>query len=537
MRIRAILILCCLGLFIFQLSPSQLSAQETEEHHHHGGDEKLGTVVFPTSCSPDAQKSFEHAVALLHSFQYTAAENAFQAVAASDKHCAMAHWGEAMALYHQLWDQPKPNIVKEGHKDLAQAMKIKPRTERETDFINAALLFYNTNKKLDHDTRTHRYSDAMEKMYEKYPDDTEVAAFYALSLLTWDPRGDKDYANRRKAIAVLNKLYAANPDHPGAAHYLIHSADRPELAPLALDAARRYAQIAPGSSHAIHMPSHIFSRLGLWQESIASNSAAAAAANREILAHQAEAHYEFHPMDYLQYAYLQIGREKDAWKVIEDLDTVPDAGPEDLAEVKAFFTARYYLELHDWAHAAALPVPPILKPRERIDTYWAQTIGAARLGDAAAASKAFENYKSVDDGNGVYRSPKPGEVSVERQEATAWNDYSAGNKDDAVREMRAAADQEDADAPETALMPAREMLADMLLEINRATDALVEYEKNLKESPNRFDGLYGAARAAELAGKPQQAAGYYSQLLKNCDGGAYSNRPELAHAKTLLATK
>ncbi|MFZ0968973.1 MAG: hypothetical protein WAN13_11920, partial [Candidatus Acidiferrales bacterium] len=352
-----------------------------------------------------------------------------------------------------------------------------------------------------------------------------------------DPPDDKDYANRRKAIAVLNKLYAANPDHPGAAHYLIHSADRPSLAPLALDAARRYAQIAPGSSHAIHMPSHIFSRLGLWQESITSNTAAAAAAEREINAHQAEAHYEFHPMDYLQYAYLQIGREKDAWHVIEQVDSVPGAKPEDAAGVKSFFTARYYLELHDWAHAAALPVPSILKPSARIDMYWAQTIGAARMGDAAATRKAFENYKSVDDGNGVYRSPKPGDVSVERQEAAAWNDYAGGKKDDAVRELRAAADQEDADAPETAMMPAREMLADMLMEMNRAADALVEYEKNLKESPNRFDGLYGAARAAEVAGKPTEAAGYYSQLLKNCDGGAHSDRPELAHAKTLLATK
>ncbi len=533
MRVRAILILCCLSIFI----PSRLWAQEDEEHHHHGDNEKLGTVIFPTSCSPDAQKSFEHAVALLHSFQYTASENAFVAVAASDKHCAMAHWGEAMALYHQLWDEPKANVVKEGHNDLKQALKIKARTERETDFINAALLFYDTNKKLNHDTRTRRYSDAMGKMYEKYPDDTEVAAFYALSLLTWDPPDDKNYANRRKAIAVLNKLYATNPDHPGAAHYLIHSADRPELAPLALDAARRYAEIAPGSSHAIHMPSHIFSRLGLWQESIASNTAAAAAAIREINAHQAEAHYAFHPMDFLQYAYLQIGREKDAWKVIEDLDAVPDAEPGTLAEVKAFFTARYYLELHDWAHAAALPVPSILKPRDRIDSYWAQTIGAARMGDAAAAAKAFENYKSVDDGNGVYRVPKPGEVSVERQEVNAWADYAAGKKEDAVREIRAAADQEDADAPETALMPAREMLGDMLLEMNRPADALVEYEKNQKESPNRFDGLYGAAHAAELAGKPEQASGYYSQLLKICDGGAHSDRPELAHAKTLLATK
>ncbi|HXW17092.1 MAG TPA: hypothetical protein VEJ39_02235 [Candidatus Acidoferrales bacterium] len=533
MRFRTMLIICCLALAL----PARVAAQENEEHHHHGEGEKLGTVVFPTSCSQDAQKSFERAVALLHSFQYTESEKGFVEIASSDSHCAMARWGEAMALYHQLWDKPKAATVKEGHNDLKQAMKIKERTPRETEFIQAALLFYDTNKKLDHDARTHRYSDAMGKMYEKYPDDSEVAAFYALSLLTWSPPDDKNYENRRKAIAVLNKLFAAQPDHPGAAHYLIHSADRPQLAPLALDAARRYAQIAPGSSHAIHMPSHIFSRMGLWDESIQSNLAAAAQAEREINAHLAEPHYEFHPMDYLGYAFLQSGREKDAWHVIEEVDTVPEASASQRAEVKTFFTARYYLELRDWAHAAALPIPSELTGHDRVDSYWARTIGAARMGDVAGASKDFEDYKSVDDGKDPYRTLKPGQVSVERQETAAWADYANGKKDDAVKEMRAAADQEDADAPEIAMIPAREMLADMLLEMNQPAEALVEYEKNQKESPNRFNGLYGAARAAELAGKPEQAAGYYSQLLKVCDGGAHSNRPELARAKTLLATK
>ncbi|MFZ0637360.1 MAG: hypothetical protein WA755_19265 [Candidatus Acidiferrales bacterium] len=531
MRNRVILVLCCVALF----APLRLSAQE--EHEHHGDNEQLGTVIFPTSCSPDSQKSFVHAVALMHSFQYTAAENAFVEVAASDKHCAMARWGEAMALYHQLWDQPKMKTLKAGRKDLKEARKISPKTERETQFIDAALLFFDTNSKHDYDTRAHRYSDAMADMYAKYPDDSEVAAFYALSLLTWDQPGDKNYANRRKAIEVLNKLYAAQPNHPGAAHYLIHSADRPELAPLALAAARRYAQIAPGSSHAIHMPSHIFSRLGLWQESIESNTAAAAAAEREINAHLAEAHYEFHPMDYLEYAYLQIGREKDAWGVIEKVDTVPGASDATRAAVKNFFTARYYLELHDWAKAAALPIPSVLKGKERIDSDWAKTIGAARSGDAAGARNALADYRSVDDGKDVYRSPATGETSAERQEAEAWAMYADGKKDDAVKALRTAADQEDADAPEVAMMPAREMLADMLLDMNRPTDALVEYQASLKESPNRFDGLYGAARAAELTGKSEQAATYYGQLLKMCDNGAHSDRPELARAKTLLATK
>jgi tetratricopeptide (TPR) repeat protein len=540
MRYPVIAVLCCLALSL----PSRVTAQDQEEeHHHHDADSsELGTVVFPTSCSAVSQKPFERGVALMHSFQYTESEKAFQGVAASDKHCAMARWGEAMALYNQLWDKPDAKTVKEGRNDLKQARKIKPLTQRETQFIDAALQFFDTNHKLDHDARTHRYSDAMARLYEKYPDDPEAATLYALSLLTWDPPNDKNETNRRKAIAVLDKVVAAEPNHPGAAHYLIHAADKPDLAPLALVAARRYAKIAPGSSHAIHMPSHIFSRLGLWQESIDSNSAAAAAAEREINAHLAEPHYEFHPMDFLEYAYLQSGREKDAWQIVEKVDSVPGTTASQRDGHKAYFSARYYLEVHDWAHAASMTVAPTLTASQKTDVYWAQAIGSARSGDATAARVALENYKKVDDGASTYRPAMPTmrgmapELSVERSETEAWTLYAEGKKDEAVKMLRAAADKEDADPPEVGI-PTREMLADMLLDMNRTADALTEYQATLKITPNRFDSLYGAAHAAELAGKAQEAADYYGQLLKVCNGGADSTRPEIAHAKTLLATE
>jgi len=538
MRIRLLAFLACLLLAI---SP-RLAAQGEEHHHHDMGNgaadsAELGTIVFPTSCSPGAQKSFERAVALMHSFQYTASERAFQDTAKADKHCAMAHWGEAMARYHQLWDHPDKKTLKAGHKDLGQARKIKRQTERERDFIAAAALFFNPDGKLEHLARAKLYSDAMAKIYEKYPGDGEAATFYALSLIGSEPDDEKDLTNRRKAIAILDKVVAAEPNHPGAAHYLIHSADRPDLAALGLDAARRYAKIAPGSSHAIHMPSHIFSRLGLWHESIDSNTAAEAAAEREINAGLAEAHYAFHPMDYLEYAYLQIGRESDAWQVIEKVPTIPKAAEDHRATEKAYFLGRYYLELHDWAHAAALPIDPAVGPRGRRYTYWTRVIGAAHIGDDAGARQDLENYRAGDDNNDRYHSSAQGEVSVERQEVEAWAAYAEGKKEEAVKAMRAAADQEDAEAPEVAVVPAREMVADMLLEMQRYADALAEYRNSLKESPNRFDSVYGAARAAELAGQPAAASEYYAQLLAICDGGAHSSRPEIARARTLVASK
>jgi hypothetical protein len=506
-------------------------AQE-EEHHHHDADEKLGSVSFPTSCSADVQASFERSVALMHSFQYAQAAEGFDDVARRDAHCAMARWGQAIVLWHQLWDQPDAKTIKQGQKYIHQAQKIGAKTDREQQFIHAVALFYAKGKNLDYKTRAKNYSDAMAQLYAKYPDDSEGATFYALSLIAWTPEDNKDFANRRKAIPILDKVFAEHPDHPGAAHYLIHAADRPQLAPLGLNAARRYAQIAPSSSHAIHMPSHIFSRLGLWQDSINSNLAAAAAADKATRAGTGDASYEFHAMDFLQYAYLQSGREKDAWHVIEEVDSVPGGTAQNKAEKTTYFTSRYYLELHQWADAAKLPLPQDASRDTKGDVYRTRAIGAARSGDAAEARKNLEKLAQPGTKGEYYFDDE--ELSwVEGQEVLGWVQFAEGKRDDALKTMRGAADVEDRRAPETGDMPAREMLGDMLLEMNRAGDALVEYEALLKESPNRFDGLYGAARAAETAGKAEQASAYYAQLLKVCDGGANSSRPELARAKTL----
>lgn len=505
---------------------------QDEEHHHHDDGEQLGSVNFPTSCSPDVQKSFERAVALMHSFQYKQAGEGFDNVAAKDKHCAMARWGQAIVIWHQLWDEPDAAKIKRGQKYIHGAQKIGASTDREKQFIAAVALFYSKGKKLDYRSRASNYSEAMGKIHAQYPDDTEAAAFYALSLLAWTPLENKDFANRRKAIPILDKLFAEHPDHPGAAHYLIHAADRPQLASMGLNAARRYAQIAPSSSHALHMPSHIFSRLGLWQDSINSNLAAAAAADKATRAGTGDASYELHAMDYLQYAYLQIGREKDAWHVIEELDSVPGATAEKTADKKTYFTGRYNFELHQWSDAAKLPVLESASKDGKAAAYRTRAIGAARAGDRVEARKNLDKLTEPVAGGEYYFDDTV--ISwIEREEAVAWVAFAEGKNDEALKAIREAADREDRRAPETGDMPAREMLADMLLEMNRAGDALVEYEALLKESPNRFDGLYGAARAAEMAGKSDQAASYYSQLLKVCDGGVNSSRPELARAKTL----
>jgi hypothetical protein len=515
------------------LAAPAILAQE-EEHHHHDEGEQLGSVNFPTSCSPEVQKSFERAVALMHSFQYKQASDGFDDVAKQDKRCAMARWGEAIVIWHQLWDEPDAAKMKQGQKYIHQAQKIGAKTDREQQFIAAVALFYAKGKKLDYRTRAQNYSDAMGRLHAQYPDDTEAAAFYALSLLAWTPLDNKDFANRRKAIPILDKLFAEHPDHPGAAHYLIHAADRPQLASLGLNAARRYAQIAPSSSHALHMPSHIFSRLGLWQDSINSNLAAAAAADKATRAGTGDAGYELHAMDYLQYAYLQSGREKDAWHVIEEVDSVPGATAERKTDEKTYFTGRYYFELHQWSEAAKLAVPASGSKDAKASAYRTRAIGAARSGNAVEARKDLDKL-NAPVATGGYDTDDNALSWVERQEATAWVEFAEGKNEDALKALRAAADREDRHAAENGDMPAREMLADMLLEMNRGADALVEYEALLKESPNRFDGLYGAARAAEMAGKADRASSYYSQLLKICDGGKNSTLPELARAKTLAA--
>ena len=353
---RAALVLAVISLFgVFALA---------DEGHHHEDltPEQLGTVHFPVSCAAASQKAFARGVALLHSFWYEEAEKEFVQIAKDDPTCAMAHWGVAMSLWHQLWDRPNAATIKRGRTELKKAQSLHPATDRERDYIAALGAFY--RKKGDHEERAKAYSQAMEGVYHRYPDDLEAAAFYALSLLASEEDGDTTFANRKKAAAVLETLFKEEPGHPGVAHYLIHSYDKPQLAELGLPAARSYAKIAPAAPHALHMPSHIFARLGLWQDDIDSNLASIAATRRTAAMHMGGEGHQFHAMDFLVYAYLQSGREADAQAVIAEVKALPPMkdmygeGYDPHAYALSKFPALYALELHHWTEAAALTPAP-----------------------------------------------------------------------------------------------------------------------------------------------------------------------------------
>jgi len=517
-----------------------------KDHHHHEDltETQLGTVHFPISCAASVQKPFARGVALLHSFWYEEAEKEFLDIAKDDPNCAMAHWGIAMSIWHQLWNEPDAKVIARGFDEVKTARKLGVKaTPRENAYIAALEAFYSDSKTLDHQARATAYSQAMKKVYTSYPDDHEAAAFYALSLLASEPHRDETFANRKEAAAILEKLFATEPDHPGVAHYLIHAYDKPQLAQLGIPAARRYAQVAPAAPHALHMPAHIFARVGLWQDDINSNLASVAATRKTAAMGMGGEGHQFHAMDFLVYAYLQSGREADAAKVIDDVRAMPKMksmyGEEFDPQTNALseFPALYDLELRHWSEAAALqPVPGALDGDLDI-TYWARAIGAARSGDLSQAHKDLREIESLRQKALNEKKTEAAEgMQQDYQEAEAWILHAEGEDDKAVAMLRTIADKNDKLGDEPESVPAREMLADLLFEAKRPQQALVEYQTDLKLNPNRFNGLYGAARAAEAAGKPSDANEYYALLLKTCEGGS-STRPELSHARELLAKK
>src|SRR5260370_21092628 len=367
--------------FCLALQPANLRADTVSAAPH----EQLGKVNFRTSCTAEVQPTIEKGVALLHAFKYKESEQTFSDAAARDPKCAMAYWGKAMALFYQLWEFPGDKKLKEGRKDIEKAQKLHPATAREQGFLDAAAAFFQKKSKLTHTERIKGYSDSLERFYSQSSGDAEIGAFYALSLVSLSYADQPNMlAHQKKAISVLEPLLRQYPDHPGIAHYLIHATDRPELAAQGLDEARRYAAIAPDSAHALHMPSHIFVRLGLWQDSIASNIAANASGAHAAEMHLAESHYQTHAMDFLSYSYLQSGQEDKAREVIEHADHVVGASEENKASNRAYLAARTALELRRWKEAASLPIPAIR--RDWLDTiYWARAIGAARSGDLSPA--------------------------------------------------------------------------------------------------------------------------------------------------------
>ncbi|MFI5090218.1 MAG: hypothetical protein ACHP7P_09205 [Terriglobales bacterium] len=519
-------------------------APAVAQHEHPAGDPgKLGKVNFPVSCDPAVQPQFSTAVAMLHSFWYEKASDTFAAVAEKDPACGMAYWGIAMTHYHPIWEAPGPADLKAGVAALEKAKSVGAKTQRERDYIAAIETFYKDSDKLDHRTRALAYEKAMEQMQARYPDDHEAAVFHALALLATAPPTDKTYANQKKAGAILEKIFVEQPQHPGVAHYIIHAYDYPPLADRALDAARRYAKIAPDSPHALHMPSHIFTRLGLWQESIDSNLASAASAQKNNAPGN-----ELHAKDYLIYAYLQGAQDREAKKALE---APPPGRPDDPQYMNWLYAtgtspARYAVERHRWAEAAALPVPTNTFPGGRYawteaNLHFARALGASHIGGTEAARKDLQQLASIRDtltqGNDKYWADQ---VDIQRESAAAWIALAEGKREEALQQMRSAADHEDRTDKQNVtpgvILPARELLGEMLLELKQPAQAVVEFEATLRTAPNRFNALSGAARAAKLSGDNEKAKTYYAKLLAICEH-ADGDRPELQYARSLLAQK
>lgn len=498
--------------------------------------EKLGTVDFPVSCAASQQAAFNRGIALLHDFWYDRAEEQFQAIAKADPTCAMAHWGQAMSIWHEIWDRPNDATLAKGLALVQQAQKAGAKTQRERDYINALAQFYQNYKTNNFETRVTVYSNAMEKLHEKYPQDHEAAAFYGLSLLAAAPPRDTTFSSQKKALAVLNEQFALVPDHPGMAHYIIHSCDSPQMAADGLKAAQRYGEIAPSSPHAAHMPGHIFARLGMWQEDIQANLASVAAA-------EASGSYghELHAMDFLNYAYLQVGEDDKARATVTRVQAMDPMAGHDMHEyldmARAGFPATYEIEMRHWKEAAALDPKAASKAENVAITYWARAVGSGHLHHAEAAKKDLVQYDGMVQA--VKKSPDAyiaEYMDTGRDEIQAWIAFAEGNNDEAEQIMRKVADKQDTYGKAEVEIPAREMLADILLESNHPEKALAEYQASMKIDPNRFNGLYGAARAAQMAKQPAIAEKYYAQLVKNCQDST-SDRPELARARAELSAK
>jgi len=505
-------------------------------------------VDFATSCSPAVEHPFKHAVWTLHSFWYPEALKDFTAVTEADPNCAIGYWGIAMSHWYPLWYPPSPAALKAGSDAIEKAMAAPIKTEREKDYIAAIAAFYRDNDKLDHRTRALAYEKEMEQVYLKYPEDREAAVFYALALDTTALPTDKTYANQTKAAEILNKVWKEEPNHPGVVHYLIHSDDSAKFAQAGLDAAICYAKIAPDVPHALHMPSHIFTRLGMWQESIDSNRAANAAALayvRKTLGPQGFDGETVHTMDYLEYAYLQTAQDGPAKAVVDQLVSFQQSAGANLptAYAVAAIPVRYALERRDWAAAASLSAPEIGFPLERFPwaeamISFARALGEARTGNIAGAQKEIGQLQSLKDKLSAEKNTYwANQVEVQRLGAAGILAHVQGDDTKAVELVRAAADLEVTmdkhPATPSSVLPARELLADLLLELNQPAAAMTEYKEMLRTDPNRFRSILGEARAAKQSGDAAAAHDAYQELVA-LSKPAGPERSELAEAKAYL---
>jgi hypothetical protein len=525
--------LTCLVLSCVLLLPVAARAQQ----HEHGA-ERLGKVHFETSCNASVRDAFDRAVALLHSFWYAAAIDAFTDVAKKDPGCAMAHWGIALGIWgNPLGGTRTPQTMERGRKTVEQAKATGAKTERERDYIAAVEALYAGDG--DQFAHARAYEKVMATIVAKNPKDTEAAVFHAIALDAAADPADKTYAKQLQAARALEKVMATQPDHPGIAHYLIHSYDYPPLAAKGLPAARRYAKIAPDAPHALHMPSHIFTRVGAWQDSIDSNMASAAAAKKANSPAE-----ELHAMDYQAYAYLQLGKDTEAMRVQSETDAIlkrVEAGSGyNLAGeyAAAAIPARVVLERGAWKDAASMKARTSAFPQADAITLFARVIGAARSGQAAEARSGLAALAPLADTlkakNDAYWSNI---VAIQRMAAEGWTLHAEGKTAEGVALLRKAADEEDKTekSPVTPgpIAPARELLAELLLEAKQPKNALVEFEKAMTREPGRFRSLAGAMRAAQAAGDTAKAKKYAGDLL-TLTKGATPGRPEIAEAQKLM---
>jgi tetratricopeptide (TPR) repeat protein len=490
-----------LGIFALMLLCGR-NVSSGQQHAAHAGKGALGTVEFRVSCTAEAQESFTRGVALLHSFTYEESAEAFREAAAKDPRCAMAHWGLALTDYHQLWEPyPGPVELKRGSAEIQKARELIREPALEKDYIEALGAFYDGWEKRGHLARSQAYREAMRGVHERNLKDQEAAIFYALALLATASLDDKTYANQREAGAILEPMFRLHPDHPGVAHYLIHAYDNPVLATQGVTAARAYSEIAPDVPHALHMPSHIFTRLGMWEDSISSNLASSAAARRH--GDQGE---EFHSLDYLVYAYLQMGRNGEAVKVRDNLQATMDVSPTSLFKTnyaKAAILARCALEQKHWADAENLTPEAGVQPQVAAISHWAAALGAAHTGNLLVSRRETEQVRRLsaalkENGDGYWAQ----QVAIQAEEAGAWLAFAEHRIDDALRMMRMAADHEDATEKNSvtpgAIRPARELLGDLLMEMHEPKEALAAYRQVLLVAPGRHNAVTAAAEAARL---------------------------------------
>ena len=498
-------------------------------------DDKLGKVIFPTSCHPKVQAEFDRGVAMLHSYWFLIARRTFEGILRQDPNCAMAYWGMAMDyLGNTLATTPTRAEAQAAWDALEKARATGPKTQRERDWIEALSAYFRDHDKIAVDVRLAAYNAAMERMAERYPDDYEVQAYYALTLQASAKKSDLTYANQIKSAALLEKLFGQNPQHPGVTHYLIHAYDFAPLAEKGIASARRYAGIAPAVPHARHMPSHIYSMVGLWEESIASNASAL----------EIQPDY-YHAADFTVYAHLQLAQDAKARAMIDKSLATADRGDRPINFVnftaKAAMPARYVLDRGDWTGAAALVLTPSQYPMADSLTRFARGLGMARIGNIAGAKAEIEAMKSLRSAlervNDSYWADRTEEQMLA---VSAWVAIKEGMRDQAMRFMRTAADNEDRSlkhvAMENRLYPLRELYADLLLEMGNGSAALVEYETALKATPNRYRGYLGVARAADAIGDRTKAVEYYGKLVdlaKNAD----AERQEVREAKAFLARR